>query len=226
MTGFKRYAVYYAPPPGAFADLAAAWLGWDPEAGQPVSQPDLGLPASAITDDPRRYGFHGTLKPPFRLADGVDLADLQSALHRLAEGLAPVTMPGLRLASLDGFLALIPEGDANPLKALAAEVVSRLDPLRAPLTEPEIARRKPERLTPHQRALLDQWGYPYVMDEFRFHLTLTNRLDPQMADQAIPVLSDHFAPVLPRPFTVAELCLFGEPQDGPFRLIQRCPLAG
>ena len=37
-------------------------------------------------------------------------------------------------------------------------------------------------LTDRQEALLTQWGYPYVMEEFRFHITLTGALDPAHLD--------------------------------------------
>lgn len=216
----KRYAIYYAPPPGGFAQAGAAWLGWDAAAGQPVEQPDPAL--EAVTVAPRKYGFHGTVKPPFRLAEGQSFAALHAAVATLATRLGPVTLPGLRLRDLDGFLALTPEGDQAPLQALAAEVVTTLEPFRAPLTAAEIAKRRPERLTPRQRALLDAYGYPFVLEEFRFHLTLSDRLpDPQpLAAQA----GAHFAPHLPRPFTVGALCLFGEAADGRFHLMARHPL--
>jgi len=222
----KRYAVYYAPPQGDFADRASAWLGWDAAAGRPMAPPDLGLPAEAITRDPRKYGFHGTIKPPFRLAEGRDADELRRAVAALARRLSPVALPGLRLASLGGFLALVPEGDTASLQSLAAAVVVGLDGFRAPLTQAEIARRRPENLTPRQRELLRLWGYPYVMEEFRFHLTLTDRLEEPMARQAERILGAHFAPVLPQPFEVAELCLFGEMQDGRFRLLHRYALSG
>ncbi|MFT4150296.1 MAG: DUF1045 domain-containing protein [Paracoccaceae bacterium] len=226
MEPMKRYAVYYAPPAGEFAARAAAWLGWDAAAGREVAPPDLGLPAAGITRDPRKYGFHGTVKPPFRLATGQSADALNQAMAGLCADLPPVSLPGLRLKNLDGFLALVPQGDPAPLCDLAAGVVRALDPFRAPLTEAEVARRRPERLTVRQRQLLDLWGYPYVMEEFRFHLTLTDRLEPEMAAQAETVLSAHFAPVLPAPFTVDELCLFGEAADGRFHLLHRYTLSG
>ncbi len=226
MKEIKRYAVYYAPPQGAFASRASAWLGWDAALGRPVAQPDLGLPVGEITGEPRKYGFHGTIKPPFRLAGDRDDADLHQAMAELAAGLAPVTLPGLRLVSLGGFLALVPDGDTAPLQALAATVVAALDGLRAPLTEAEIARRRPERLTPRQRELLTLWGYPYVMEEFRFHLTLTDRLQEPLAGEAMRILQGHFAPVLPRPFVIPDLCLFGAAADGRFHLLHRYTLSG
>lgn len=226
MDMMKRYAVYYAPPQGTFASRASAWLGWDAATGQPLTPPELGLPAAEITRDPRKYGFHGTLKPPFRLAEDRDAEGLHRAMTDLAGRLAPVTLPGLRLASLGGFLALVPKGDTAPLQALAATVVAALDGFRAPLTEAEIARRRPEHLTPRQRELLRLWGYPYVMEEFRFHLTLTDRLEEPLAGEAARILDAHFAPVLPQPFKVSELCLFGEAEDGRFHLLHRYTLSG
>jgi putative phosphonate metabolism protein len=229
MTGFKRYAIYYAPRRGAFAEAAAEWLGWDVATGKPVAQPDLAdLPARLhyLTASPRKYGFHGTLKAPFRLAAGQTESALQAAVAGLARRLAPVRMAGLRLARLGGFLALIPDGDESGLLAMASDVVRALDSFRAPLTPEERARRKPDGLSPRQRELLDHWGYPHVMELFRFHLTLTDDL-PQ--DQVMPVAEvaqDWFAPVLPAPFVIEDLCLFAEDFQGRFHLIGRHALLG
>jgi len=229
MEKMKRYAVYYAPPPGDFADLTAAWLGWDAARGCAVAHPDLpGLPmaAQALTHAPRKYGFHGTLKPPFRLAEGRTLAGLQAACADLAAGLAPVTLPGLALQRIGGFLALTPEGGSAALQDLAAKVVTGLDGFRAGLTPAEIARRRPERLTVRQRELLDLWGYPYVLEEFQFHLTLTDDLPPDVAEATVRVVGPYLAPALPRPFRIEALCLFGEDAEGRFHLLQRYPLLG
>lgn len=229
MEDFERFAVYFAPRPGAFADRAAAWLGWDAETGRPRAQPDLpGLPAplADLTADPRKYGFHGTIRAPFRLARGLTVADVKACVSALAASLPPARAEGLALANLDGFLALTPAGDAAAIMDLGARVVAATDPLRAPLTDAEIARRQPDRLTPRQRALLDRWGYPGVMEEFRFHLTLTGRLPETQAGAVQAILAAHFAPVLPRPFRVEDLCLFGEDRAGRFHLLHRYALAG
>jgi hypothetical protein len=225
MEQMKRYAVYFAPRAGAFATRAAEWLGRDPASGRALAQPDLpGIDAAAITKEPRRYGFHGTIRAPFRPAEGMDLGGIAKAVSAVAAGLAPVTCTGLRLENLHGFLALTPTGCEAALLALAATVVEATNPLRAPLTKAEIARRCPENLSPRQRELLDLWGYPFVMDEFRFHLTLTDRLaDP---GPAMAALQAHFAPVLPRPFVIEDLCLFGEDADGLFHLLHRYALTG
>lgn len=225
----KRFAVYYAPRQGAFAARTAAWLGWDAASGREVAQPDLpGLPrpAADLTRDPRKYGFHGTIRAPFRLGKGVRPDDAVAAVGALAVQLAPVTCKGLRMVDLHGFLALIPEGCDDALQALAAAVVEGTNSLRAPLTEAEIARRRPDQLSPRQRELLDHWGYPYVMEEFRFHLTLTGSLPQDQRAPVMAALKDHLSPVLPHPFVIEDLCLFGEDADGRFHLLHRIPLSG
>ena len=226
MDQIKRLAVYYAPRPGAFSDLAAEWLGWDAVQGMPVPQPELaGIPFPAIlTAEARRYGFHGTLRAPFRLADGISKDQAGAQVASLAARLAPVECEGLVVENLQGFLALTPVGCEAALLELAAAVVEGTNDLRAPLTEAEVARRRPDSLTPRQRSLLKEWGYPYVMEEFRFHLTLTDRLpDPGPAMEA---LAAHFVPVLPRPFRIEDLCLFGEDAAGRFHLLHRYALTG
>lgn len=224
----KRYAVYFAPRPGAFADRAAAWLGRDAVTGKALEQPLLpGLPSpEGITADPRRYGFHGTIRAPFRLAEGVYAKGIEAGVAALAARMAPVQCDGLRLENLHGFLALTPDGCEAALLELAAAVVEGTDAFRAPLTAAEVARRRPESLSTRQRALLDRWGYPYVMEEFRFHLTLTDRLAETQAEAVTLALRDHFAPVLPKPFVIEDLCLFGEDEAGLFHLLHRYALTG
>lgn len=218
----RRYAIYYAPERGPLADFAASWLGWDAVHGAPMPHPDLPLPVEALTEAPRKYGFHATLKAPFRLVGGQN--GLEDAVAALASRLQPVELEGLVPRWLDGFLALVPMGDTAALDALAADVVTTLDPYRAPLTEAELARRKPEALTAHQRELLARWGYPYVLDQFKFHMTLTGRLEPDVRDGVEAVLLPMLAPILPRPHVIDAICLFGEGEDGMFRQIARYPL--
>lgn len=226
MNDMQRYAVYYAPRPGAFADAAAAWLGWDASRGIAVPHPDLGLPLADLTDAPRVYGFHATLRAPFQLASGLGRGHVDHALDALARRLSPVICDGLLLEDIEGFLAFTPQGNRAMLMDFAAEVVRATNPLRAPLTPAEIARRRPETLTQHQRELLAAWGYPYVMDAFECHLTLTRRLDADQTARARHAASAHFAALLPSPFVIQDLCLFGQDTSGRFHLLHRYPLSG
>jgi putative phosphonate metabolism protein len=228
MTAFTRYAIYVLPQ-GALYDAGAAWLGWDAVLGQEVAQPvldDLPRPVAELTATPRKYGFHGTIKPPFRLAEGTTRAALEDAATALLASLAPVELPGLTVRRLGGFVALVPYGPAPDLAALAGAVVKSLDSFRAPPTEAELARRRTSGLNARQEAMLAAWGYPYVLEEFRFHLTLSGRLPEVEADALAARLSDHLAPVLERPYVIDTLALMGEAEDGRFHLIHRYTLAG
>jgi len=214
-----RHALYFAPPPGDFATAAAHWIGRDAETGQTFAplHPDLPtLSASA-----RRYGFHGTLKPPFHLAHGVDEDALLATIEVVGASLSPASVPGMQVRGLDGFLALVPVGDTSALDALAGQIVTRLDHLRAPLTDADRARRNPDALSPRQRDLLDRWGYPYVLDEFRFHLTLTDRLTADQMATLRPLAEGHFAPFLPRPLVLDRIAVFVEDDARQFHLRHR-----
>lgn len=229
LAGCRRYAVYYAPEPGtALAAFGAAWLGWDAEADTPCAHPDVaGLPrpAAEITAAPRRYGFHGTLKAPFRLAPGVRPEDLDRAVAALAAAEPAFALPPLRLEALGPFLALVPSAPAPRLDAVAAACVARLDVFRAAMTAEELARRATG-LTPRQTRLLDRWGYPFVMEEFRFHLTLTGPLEPADRAATAAALAPLLAPIIAESQPFGALCLFGEPESGPFRLLRRHRLSG
>lgn len=221
---FTRFAVYYVPPEGALADFGARWLGWDIAEGAAVDQPHLpGL--HDITMTPRKYGFHGTLKPPFRLAGGTSLQGLQAALTQIALKCAPARCDGLSLTRLGHFLALTPAGDASGIARVAATCVSNLDEFRAPADAAELERRRKAGLSERQDANLRRWGYPYVMEDFRFHLTLTGRLEPERLDHWAEAVKMAL-PVLPEPFAIDSVALVGEREDGRFELIQRYTLAG
>ncbi|MEL7463509.1 MAG: DUF1045 domain-containing protein [Pseudomonadota bacterium] len=228
MTAFSRYAVYYAPPADdPLAAFGESWLGWDAAAGEARAHPEIaGLPGSVaeITRAPRKYGLHGTLKPPFRLSG--DPAALLDAVEALAAARPAFDAPPLRLARLGGFLALVPSAPSEDLAALAFACVSDLDLFRAAPSEAELAKRRAAGLTDAQEALLARWGYPYVGAEFRFHLTLSGALSREAAERTEATLAPLVVPLIEGPMAVREICLFGEDaSDGRFRIIRRFPLA-
>jgi len=226
-----RYAFYFSP--GAdeeLADLGASWIGRDAATGRNLDHPDLdGLGASelaSITGPARRYGFHATLKAPFRLAQGVSEADLIEAMERFAGNAEVFQIPSLVVGKLEGFLALVPAGPAPELNAFANSVVEAFEPLRAELSEREIERRNPDSLSSTELRNLMRWGYPYVFESFRFHMTLTTRLAEPDLSRIAGAANAHFAPILSRPVTVRALSLFVEPEPGaPFEIHSRTPLA-
>jgi putative phosphonate metabolism protein len=221
---FHRYAVYVTPPEGEFAALGAAWLGWNAAQGCAVAHPEVpGLPASVaeITETPRKYGLHATIKPPFVLAEGQGEAGLMAAFERFCAGEAAVTLVGLEIAALSRFLALVPVGDQGALSGLAARAVAAFEPWRAPLSEAQLARRRAGGLSPAQDALLLRWGYPYVMEEFRFHITLTGKRPKAELPGIKAALEGLIGGHLPRPYVIDALSLMGEDAAGRFHLIHR-----
>ena len=222
---FTRYAIYYTPDARTpLAEFGADWLGWDSASGQdrPHGSDDI----AAMTQTPRKYGFHGTIKPPFRLAEGASADALAQALADLCAQAAPVTLDGLTLARLGRFLALVPTGDAAALAALAATAVQHLDLFRAPATAAELAKRRASRLSPAQEANLQAWGYPYVLDQFRFHMTLTGPLDATARAHAFAALQAPLSKLDLRPHHITGLTLLGEDEEGRFHQIRRYSLSG
>lgn len=212
------------PPAGPLADFGASWLGWDVAHGCQTPQPDQ-PDLRDITMTPHKYGFHGTLKPPFRLIDTRTIAELEQATSALAASLAPAVCDGLELMTLGRFLALIPRGGTEAVQRVAQACVCDLDAFRTPASEPELARRRSAGLSTRQEALLVQWGYPYVLEEFRFHLTLSGRLPPE----EIPLWverAQHYLPDLPAPFVLDQIALCGEREDGRFEMLHRYTLVG
>ncbi|TJU95284.1 MAG: DUF1045 domain-containing protein, partial [Mesorhizobium sp.] len=137
-----------------------------------------------------------------------------------AEVTPPVVIPRLVVGQIDGFFALVPESPFEPLNSFAGEVVRAFDRFRAPLTEAEIERRSPDSLKPDEFRNLCQWGYPYVFETFRFHMTLSGRVGPQESPRLRAAIDSLFADVLQRPVPVDALTLFVETEPGaPFMVL-------
>jgi putative phosphonate metabolism protein len=226
-----RVAVYFTPPADhPLVRAAAAWLGRDAFSGSALERgPAEGFGASELRDltaDPRRYGFHATLKPPFRIGDERSLDELRNFLAAFCRQRAATSIPALRLTEIGPFFALTADGGSAAVDALADHVVRAFDPFRAPPSDAEMARRRPVILTARQRKYLEDWGYPYVFADFRFHMTLTG---PVPADRRVPmrtVLRERFASFIGRPLAVDGLALFCESAPpGDFVVDTYAPLA-
>lgn len=226
-----RYAIYFTPPADdPLTRRASHWLGRDACTGEILAQPIIEafseVAFSNLTSDPRRYGFHATMKAPFELVEGASEADLVDAIEDLAAGQAAFTLPSLALGQLGQFFALLPGSGSSELQALASACVTVLDRFRAPLDETDIARRRPERLTAGERRNLMVWGYPYVLDDFRFHMTLTGPVGPEDQPAMRAAIEVHFGDLLDQPRAIDTLSLFVEPTRGaPFLLHHLVPLA-
>ena len=228
----ERFAVYWTPPPGSpLARFGAAWLGRGlaPEDAAPRLCPATmsGDRCDAITATPRHYGLHATLKPPFALPAGTGQRHLEDAVRDLADGLAPFVAPPLVPGEIDGFLALTIETPCAAMDDLAARCVADLDRFRSPAGAAESAPWRARGLSPVEERLLDRWGYPWVMERFRFHITLTDRLDDAARRDAADALRPHVAAHCGKTWPVDAISLLHQPsRKEPFALLRRHPMTG
>lgn len=219
-----RYAVYFTPPADdPLSTCAMRWLGRDAFTGQTV-ETFHGLDEHLVS--PRKYGFHGTLKAPFQLVAGVRENELVELFDNFAAEHNAFELPDMTLARLGEFFALLPSEPSIALSQLAARAVKAFEPMRAPLSAADIARRNPDKLSPNQRAHLARWGYPYVMDEFRFHMTLTDQIEDADSEQVEQAIRAHFSAFIDHPLSIATLALFVERARGePFTVLQIAALS-
>lgn len=222
----SRYAVYFVPATASpLWRFGCATLGYDAATGEdvafavpPGADPD-GWPA--LTAEPRHYGFHATLKAPFELQSGRSEGQLRAFAHQLAAGLRPALLAGLEITALGSFVALTPSQPSAALQKLAFDIVQAFEPFRAPLSHADMERRLKSPLTPAHRAYLEAYGYPYVGEAFRFHMTLTGALPASSVAAAKDGLKRSYAETVPAAsVAIDRLALFKqETRESRFRLI-------
>lgn len=213
----QRYALYFAPAADSAWDrFGATWLGRSAHTGERFAQPDVpGMEAGqvcAMTEAPRRYGFHATLKAPFRLAAGCTPEGLLQEMSEVFGRIPSFGMPTMKVVVLDRFLALVPDGDSTEINRMAEQCVTRFDRYRQPAGAAEIARRRSAQLTPREDEHLLRWGYPYVLESFRFHMSLTGPLGPESDATALGRAAARLMPGAPMRFDA--VTLFREPSPG------------
>jgi putative phosphonate metabolism protein len=214
-----RYALYFSPAQDdVLTETAARWLGRNAFTGEMLPTPEVeGLSAEtvhALTADPRRYGFHATLKAPFALRDGAGEAELLAEAERFAAETPAFEIPNVIVGQIGRFFAIVPDQVYPVLQDFTADVVETFEPYRAPLSDADIARRKPDALSEKQRAYLHRYGYPYVMEEFRFHMTLSGQVPPDEAPAMHAALDARFGELVNKPLAIDALSIFVEPERG------------
>jgi putative phosphonate metabolism protein len=213
MASYPRYAIYFVPAPGSDLDrFGADLIGYDAFGGAERPFPD-GITQAVpdwreLTQDPRKYGFHATLKAPFALAPGRNEAELIAACEAFAAKARPIPVVKPVVAAISGFIAVVPAQYSTELDRLAAECVRHFDRFRAPLAAQDRARRNPSALTAAQLVHLDLWGYPYVMDDFHFHMTLTGTVGTERRDQMVTLLRARFAALGLRELAIDRIAVF------------------
>lgn len=193
----QRFAIYYAPDRDSVLwERAEAWL----------AQPAL----ESLTASARHYGFHATMKAPMALAEDKDAGELELALAHFSADNAPTMLENLAPRLLGGFLALTTEPQPAGVTKLGGDVMLNFEAFRAPLSADERARRLKAPLTPRQIELLDAYGYQYVLDQFLFHMTLTDELPEERRPELVAAAEDWFAPALAEPILLDRLVLFSQ----------------
>ena len=227
-----RFAIYFVPATShPLWELGNLWLGRDPETSGTFIQPYVSGfspdEIKAVTAAPRRYGLHATIKPPFRLARGHDEAELRNRLKEFCCTWQSFELPLLEVTTLDDFIALKLTQPNRYINELAGACVVEFDNFRCPPDDAELARRQLETLSDSERDNLARWGYPHVLEDFRFHITLTQPTTPNQRVHLLPWLTDYFASAIAHPCRVDGLALYVEPfPDAALQLVRRFPFNG
>jgi hypothetical protein len=223
-----RYAIYFVPGGDtALYRFGASVLGYDCHSGQDTALIAGADRASwpAIVRDARIYGFHATLKPPFRLTDGISEADLDAAFLNFAADRPAVFAGELAVRTIGAFIALVPREPQPPLDRLARACVRDFDRFRAAMTDKDRARRMVPGLSPRQIENIERWGYPYVLEDFRFHMTLTGALPPPERESTFRFLCEQFEQTeQAHLLTVDRIVIARQIGTSPFRVIRQALL--
>lgn len=229
-----RYALYFTPSADSqFWQTGSAWIGRDAARNGPITRPLLASIANdtliAITQHPRRYGFHATLKAPFHLAENSNVDSLLEHVVAFTNTQSRFSLPRLKVAMVEDFLALVPAEHSRQIELIARTCVTEFDHHRQPLTDAELFQRRAKKLSTHQDEMLLRWGYPHVFDSFRFHFTLTNSLcgmDGRFVTQIREAAEQLFTDDMVRRCAFDAISVFKEPHPGAdFQQVMRAPFS-
>jgi hypothetical protein len=220
-----RYAIYFVPAAQSrLYRFGCTILGYDCYTGETMKYCQLEW--EKLTREPRRYGFHATLKAPFHLSHACTEAQLVSAFSSFAglDQALPRITPVIR--TLGGFAAIVPLHHEPAIDALAMKCTTLFDAFRAPMSAQERAKRVASGLNQSQIENLERWGYPFLFSDFRFHMTLTGKIPTGRIDPVLAWLEERFhRSCAHEPITIDRLALLRQDgADASFRVIAQVPL--
>ena len=230
---FEKYALYWVPKrDDALARFGASWTGWCAEQGEPRARDTLrsfSFDIPAITRQLRGHGLHAVFKAPFRLGQGRSRFSLEHILAQVVENCVSFPLPRLRLAVVDGSVALVPDQNCTALGDLVARIGAAMAPLEvagptngfaeAPAMTPAAA---PRGISACNSETVIQ--LPIVAAR-RFQMPLTDQLDAAMAFNVKEALEPVLEQILDQPRHLQDVALMGDPGEGrPLRVLQRYEL--
>ena len=222
-----RYAIYFTPQPGtALAAFGRSWFGRANDGATLQAFSDSGFAGTGFAKVPlapgRYTGLHALFKAPFALRDGMGVDALKSRLVSFATRRKPAETGPLTLAREGRFLVLRPVEPTPMLDWLAAQCVAAFEDFAAPPSETERAAHASPNLSDYQRLLLESFGDPHVLSEYRFYITLTGPLDKTHLERVTQALWPVLEEICASGVTVDGLSLFGDCGGrAPLRLIGR-----
>ena len=131
----------------------------------------------------------------------------------------------LEIVCIGKFLALSPIASSVQLENMASDCVRAVDGFRAHRTAKELALYRQAKLTVHQDQMLENCGYPYILEEFRFHITLTGRIvDEPERDLAMAAAAKQCKDFIGKPLVINEVVICRKPSpDQAMRVVRRVP---
>ncbi len=225
----ERYALYFAPSTSSeLAVFGTNVLGRHATKARQANASSTFAPVARwrkLTASPAHYGFHATLKAPFEIQDHTGLRELIAAVSSFAQQQTPIALKQLAPRRLSQFMALTLDVQPNTLTTLAQSIVETFEPFRKPLSDADRARRQAQPLTANQLDLLERYGYPYVADEFRFHMTLSGALAQSDEDFVAWLSAQYSATVTTEP-ELDRIAVYGQKdRQSPFVQLAVCPFS-
>ena len=224
---FVRYAIYYTPQPGtALAAFGRSWFGRANDGATLQAFSDAGLSGTSfakLAAAPGRYtGLHAPFKAPFALREGIGPDALKSRLINFASRRKAVETGPLTLSRAGRALVLRPVESTPALDWLAAQCIGAFEDFAAPTGDAEREDHASPHLNDYQRLLLESFGDPHVLSEYRFSIKLTGPLDAAQLERVSQALWPVLEEICASGVTVDGLSLFGDAGGRtPMRLIGR-----
>ncbi|MEL7043133.1 MAG: DUF1045 domain-containing protein [Pseudomonadota bacterium] len=222
-----RYAIYFAPSAETLLwKSGSEWLGRDAYSGSPVERREFpgtrDEDIDRLTSSASHYGFHATMKAPFVLKEGFTEDQLLKYLESFSLEQSSFEAK-LSVRPLGQFLALRLLSGMEQMRKLHEDCVRKFDKFRAPLTMEDIERRRKANLSPDQDARMLEWGYPYIFDDFRWHMTLSNRiLSDSTRDKMLEHVQAFFKDVIAKPILIDGVAVYRQVDlNAPFNIIGR-----